>query len=82
MLQDQLTAILATFRRNVESVNELMRFDSLILDFAVQHLTSLQERLTTVHGLDNPRFDVEKTLTMMLNIRQNRSLENRIIKRC
>jgi hypothetical protein len=51
-----------------------MRFDSSVIDFAVQHLGSLQNRLKNVHGLDNPRFDVENTLRMLQNIRSNQSL--------
>ena len=74
VLHDQLTKILTTFSSNVEFVWELMRFDSNLLDFAVlQHLESLQNRLKNVHGLDNPRFDVENTFSMLRNIRSNQS---------
>jgi hypothetical protein len=74
VLQEQLATILATFGGNVESVKALMRFDSNVLEFALQHLESLQDRLLAVHA-DNSRMNVANTLSMLRNIRTNHSLE-------
>jgi hypothetical protein len=73
-LQEYLFHILTTFRVNVESVNELMRFDTMVLEFALRHLNILQERLTKVEGFDNPQFHVEHTITRLRNVRINDSL--------
>ena len=73
-LRTRLAEILATFRTNVSSVQELMRFDSQVVDTTVQLLELLQERLVAVHGADNSRLNVTNTLAVVKNIRTNDSL--------
>jgi hypothetical protein len=76
MLLASIDRIVSTFTANVESVYELMNFDRLVLDVAIRHLEQLQERLTKLHGFDNPRFDVGHTLTLLRGIHDHDSLEH------
>jgi hypothetical protein len=75
MLQEHLANTLSIFRVNLESVHELMRFDSHVVDLTVHLLESLQERLVAVHGADNSRLNVTNTLALVRNIRSNDSLQ-------
>jgi hypothetical protein len=75
MLQEHLANTLTIFRVNLESVHELMRFDSHVVDLTVHLLESLQERLVAVHGADNSRLNVTNTLALVRNIRSNDSLQ-------
>jgi hypothetical protein len=75
VLNDRLNEVLSIFSTNVKSIHELMRFDSLVLDFALQHLEALNDRLMAVHGSENSRLNVTNTLSMLRNIRTNESLQ-------
>jgi hypothetical protein len=80
-----LSSIHETFANNVESVKELMNFDRLVLEFAINHLEQLQKRLVDREGLTNPRFNVERALEVLRGIRQNDSLRiqyQHIVNQC
>ncbi len=70
----ELENIIHSFRKSRESVTELAEFDKVILDFAIEHIRLLTEKLKTHHNLDNPHLTAEKTLILLQNIRSNDSL--------
>lgn len=84
-IESQIKRIKETFIENLQSVNDLINFDEIVLDFAIQHLKSLSERLKIHHKLDNPHLSVNNTLKMLINIRENNSLEinyKRVFNQC
>lgn len=81
----QIRRIKETFFDNLKSVEELINFDKIVLNFAILHLDELAEKLKTHHKLDNPHLSVDKTLQMLKNIRENNSLEinyKRVFNQC
>ncbi len=75
MLKAVHAQVVETFKANSDAVLELMKFDSFVLDTAIQLIESVHDRLTRVHGLDDPRFDVRHALSLLKNIHQNASLK-------
>lgn len=70
-----MTAV-ETFKAHVKSVEALMNFDRSVLEFAIQSIEELQERLTQHHHLENPRLTAERTLQMLRGYRTNDSLRS------
>ncbi|MCL4550835.1 MAG: hypothetical protein M1495_19960 [Bacteroidetes bacterium] len=74
---EQIQRIRETFSDNVQSVNELINFDEIVVNVVVQHLESLAEKLKVHHKLDNPYLSANSTLQAVKNIRKNNSLEKK-----
>lgn len=66
-----------SFREHVRSVERLMNFDRDVLDFALDALRELKNRLETHHHLDNPHLTAARTIEMLQGIRDHDSLRNR-----
>lgn len=66
-------AAIQTFRRNIRSVHELMRFDDMVLEFVIGPLEKLAERQTTAK-INNPRHRVDSVLATVKGIQRNASL--------
>ncbi len=66
------------FYSNVKSVKELMNFDNIILDFCIQHIESLDERIKNNEELKitNVIFFPENTLKQLKQIKKNNSFRN------
>lgn len=64
------------FEEQLESVDELIAFDKLILDFCIGHIESLNERLKNgPFSIENPSYLAENTLKAIKNIRENNSFQ-------
>jgi hypothetical protein len=63
-----------TFRANLQSVHELMRFDDKVLEFVIIPLDRLARSQTTA-GITNPRHRVDGVLRMVRGIKDNQSLK-------
>lgn len=70
---DQVTS---AFRENLAGVEKLVNFDRELLDVTVSQLTELQTRLRS-QGYENPRMNVDATLQMISQVRQNDSFRPR-----
>jgi hypothetical protein len=66
--------IAGAFRANVEAVHRLMDFDNVVLEFAVNSVDALCNRLKEHHGIANPRLTAEKTLKHLQDIRSHGSM--------
>jgi hypothetical protein len=64
----------ASFRSNVESVYKLMNFDRVVMDFALQNVEALHERLQSTSAADRPWLNAEHTVAALKRVRQNDSL--------
>ena len=64
------------FRKHLESVRKLMNFDRDLIDFALQMVGDLRDRLRNA-GFDNPLLNADGTLTALKQVRQNDSLRPR-----
>jgi hypothetical protein len=62
-----------TFRSNLQSVHELMRFDDMVLEFIIGPMQRIADRQTT-GGIVNARHRVDQLLGMIKGIKQNESL--------
>jgi len=71
-----ISNVLGTFLKNVNAVEELMTFDGVILEFCINNLEQLDNRLKGA-GFDNPRLRVGNTIQAIRNIRDNASLKTR-----
>jgi hypothetical protein len=60
-----LDALRGFFRINVESVYRLMNFDRVVIDFAVQNVESLHERLKKTSAADRPWLNAEHTVAAL-----------------
>jgi hypothetical protein len=65
-----------TFRKHFESVQRLMNFDRDLVDFALQMVSELRDRLNK-GGFQNPLLNVDSTLRALQQVRQNDSLRPR-----
>jgi len=84
-IDSEIRRIKETFTENLKSVEELINFDKIVLNFAILHLDDLSEKLKVHHQLNNPHLSVDKTLQMLKNIRENNSLEityKRVFNQC
>lgn len=63
-----------TFRVNLKSVHELMRFDDMVLDFVINPLERVSKS-QTIGGISNPRHRVDNVLSMVRGIKNNQSLQ-------
>ena len=61
----QQPLVVERFRGHVTSVQRLMNFDRDVLDFAIQNLRELEQRLRAHHKLDNPHLTAGRTLGMV-----------------
>lgn len=64
-------------KKNVAGVRRLINFDRDILDFAINTLTDLQEKLTEQHGIKNPALLARNALHMLKSVRRNDSLRSK-----
>jgi hypothetical protein len=81
----EIRRIKETFSDNLKSVDELINFDKIVLNIAISHLDELTKKLKFHHRLDNPHLSVDKTLQMLKNIREHKSLEinyKRVFNQC
>jgi hypothetical protein len=69
-----LAEVSARFERNVGSVFELMNFDRVVTDFAVENVERLHQRLQQSSAADKPWLNAEHTLAALRNVRNNGSL--------
>jgi len=69
-----LEEIGSDFRKNVESVHELVNFDRFVMDFAIEHVSRLHDRLSPQFA--NPADNGEHTLQVLKNVRSNDSLRH------
>jgi hypothetical protein len=73
-MQPWLNKLKEDFEKNVNSVNELIEFDHIILDFAINNVTILEKKLKE-HGLAGPMIEIaENTAKAIQNVRNNNSL--------
>lgn len=70
-------SVVERFREHVRSVESLMNFDRDVLDFAIQGISELKERLVQHHKLGNPALTAERTLDILKGIRNHDSLRPR-----
>jgi len=73
-MDEELTRIRENFQENVKSLNDLMNFDDLILDFGIRSLEKADGFIKRQH-IQNPLCDVTKALNQFKNIRSNKSLK-------
>jgi len=72
---NSLQEIELLFERNLQSVDELIRFDKLVLDTCIDGLQRLNEKLKRgPFTINNPSYLAENTLKTIQNIRTNDSL--------
>lgn len=71
-----MTTTAAKFDRHVGSVRNLMNFDRDVLNFAIDVIKPLPERLRR-QGIDNPEMTGERALQVLTGIRRNDSLRTR-----
>ena len=64
------------FRKHLESVRRLMNFDRDLIDFALQMVGELGDRLRKA-GFENPLLNADGTLRALKQVRQNDSLRPR-----
>jgi hypothetical protein len=70
-----LQEIEAHFDKQLHTVDELITFDRFILDYCVQQIEILDDRLKNgVLKITNPYYLAENTLKAIKNVRQNNSL--------
>lgn len=62
-----------TFRQNLRSVHELMRFDEQVLEFVIGPMKRLANRQTAAR-IQNPRHRIDQVLALVLGIKGNASL--------
>ncbi|HJZ72383.1 MAG TPA: hypothetical protein VKE51_11640, partial [Vicinamibacterales bacterium] len=60
------------FETNVESVHQLINFDRAVMDFAIEQVSKLHDRLS--HKFLNPADNGQHTLLALQNVRTNDSL--------
>jgi len=70
-----LTDIKNSFEKNSNSVIELMNFDRIILDFCINHIESLNNKLKKLK-ITNPYMLADNTVSALTNIRKNNSMRN------
>src|SRR5687768_3394183 len=63
-----------TFRANLASIHELMRFDDMVLEFVIGPLQRLSDRQTTA-GITNQRHRADQILALVRGIKKNASLQ-------
>lgn len=64
----------AAFKSNLSSVEVLIDFDDLLLEFVLKSVRDLVGRLKSDHGIGNPRLTGEATFKQLENIKSNGSL--------
>lgn len=73
-MQNQIDRIRSSFDSSLQSVNELLDFDRIVLDFAIHGVNQLSEKLKTQHGINNPYLSADNTLKALKNIREHDSM--------
>ena len=63
-----------TFIKNISDILKLMNFDRVILQFAIDGIEGLQEKLKKSHNIENPRLLAQNTLQSLQQIKTNDSL--------
>jgi hypothetical protein len=71
-----MTTIVTKFSGHVSAVRNLMNFDRDVLQFAIDVIKPLPERLKR-QGIDNPEMTGERALQVLVGIRNNDSLRSR-----
>jgi hypothetical protein len=74
-LHEITQSIKSSFSDNVESVDRLMSFDKVVLDFTRDSLCRLDKNLKEL-GITNPSMSVDQTIKQIETIRQNSSLKS------
>jgi len=72
-MEDSFIQIETTLKQNIEDVKKLAGFDNVILDFSISAIRDLQGKLSKI-DINNPNLMASTTLTMLENIRSNKSL--------
>lgn len=70
-------SVVNAFFKHVQSVEKLMNFDRDVLDFAIQGIEELKQRLEKHHQLDNPSLTAARTLEILKGYREHDSLRPR-----
>lgn len=70
-----LNKIVDELEKNLKSVDELINFDKIILDFSINQIDKLNEKLKNGPcKIDNPYLLAENTSKAIKNVRENNSL--------
>lgn len=76
-MADTLLAIEERFENQLKSVEELANFDRFLLDFCINHIETLNDRLKKgPPEISNKRYLAENTLNVIKSIRKNDSLRH------
>lgn len=71
---DELTLLKDNFNKNVLSVETLLKFDIFILDYSINVLESVNNKLRDVNSITNPYLTAEGGLKALKNIKDNNSI--------
>lgn len=71
---DELALLKDNFAKNISSVETLLKFDIFILDYSIDVLESVNNRLREVDSITNPNLTAETGLKALKNIKENNSI--------
>ena len=73
-MRDILINIKEQFEDNISSVKTLLEFDQFTLQYSINSMKNLNQKLREDHGIENPKLTVDSALKILENIKQNKSI--------